>query len=151
MVIFRYLTYYHEVKPINPWSSSRPVPASGSDQGNGPHFRSRPTESKERVEAPWTFSPSEATGFNDEYGGADDYGGGDDHITDDFEPPIRGIGPRTPPPKGDESPLHKPSSMPSLGLSLPKPVPSLPKPVPTRSMKVSPNIIIYKLIIRFFS
>ena len=82
--------------------------ARGPDNANGSNSWSRPN--KERVEAPWTFSPSEAMA-NDEpdYGANDDYGGGDDHITDDWEPPSRG--PRTPPHRGgDESPLHKPSN-----------------------------------------
>ena len=105
-MFFRYQTYYKEV--TNPWSSSRPVSARGPDNANGSNSWSRPN--KERVEAPWTFSPSEAMA-NDEpdYGANDDYGGGDDHITDDWEPPSRG--PRTPPHRGgDESPLHKPSN-----------------------------------------
>ena len=151
----KYKQFYHEVKknPMpNSWSQYETAPkdfgrpggfsGGGRDPQGGPHNRNR----ADKVEAPWTFDPSEAEPF-------DDPGGNDGNISDEYRPSSpMGIGPHTPPyPGGDHSPLHptgssNSASTPAISglLNLPKPVPSLPKPVPTRTVKpttaMNPNI-----------
>ncbi len=131
---------------------SRSGGAGGSSQ-QAPHFRNRDQEKPTRVDAPWTFSPSEVCPEQDDRPdslpgdmGEDNIGMDDDFGYDDHEPPppvaassslTRSV---TPPRQrrrsgGSDHEFHGGRDNPMSGgggggLSLPQPVPSLPKPVP---------------------
>merc|ERR1719266_67115 len=109
----RYKTYYKDVESANAWGSrGRPPSPPGGPSGRGPHYRQRPNQGhKEQVEAPWTFSPSEAVREDDHNPGyADDYSNDhhEDYGDNDYRPPSAGDN-RTPPYHGDASPVHSTS------------------------------------------